>query len=91
VLSRWLSKPPHLEFADAIVVLGAEGVRGNGTLSDASLRRALHGVDLYRRGLAKTIVFTGPQLLPASPREKCALRSQERWGSLGQPFSSTSP
>jgi uncharacterized SAM-binding protein YcdF (DUF218 family) len=61
VLSRWLTKPPHLEFADAIVVLGAGGVRGNGTLTDTSLRRALHGIDLYRRGLAKTIVFTGPR------------------------------
>jgi uncharacterized SAM-binding protein YcdF (DUF218 family) len=61
VLSQWLSKAPHhLESADAIVVLGS-GIRENGSLTDSSLRRALHGMDLYRHGLAKTIVFTGPR------------------------------
>ena len=60
-LSRWLSQAPHhLERTDAIVVLGS-GVRENGTLTDSSLRRALHGIDLYRHGLSKTIVFTGPR------------------------------
>jgi uncharacterized SAM-binding protein YcdF (DUF218 family) len=61
VLSQWLSKAPHhLESADAIVVLGS-GIRENGSLTDSSLRRALHGIDLYRLGLTKTIVFTGPR------------------------------
>jgi uncharacterized SAM-binding protein YcdF (DUF218 family) len=60
-LSRWLSKAPHhLERTDAIVVLGS-GVRENGSLTDSSLRRALHGIDLYRHGLSKTIIFTGPR------------------------------
>lgn len=56
-----MSKPVRLETADAIVVLGAGGVRPDGTLSDSSLRRALRGIELYRRGLAKTLVFNGPQ------------------------------
>ena len=60
-VSRWLAKAPHrVEPADAIVVLGS-GVRDNGTLTDSSLRRALHGIDLYRQTLAPTIVFTGPR------------------------------
>lgn len=61
VCSRLMSRPARLERADAIVVLGAGGVRPDGTLSASSLRRALRGIDLYRRGLAKTILFTGPR------------------------------
>jgi len=61
VLSDWLSKAPHhLDSADAIVVLGS-GIRENGLLADSSLRRALHGIDLYHQGLSKAIVFTGPR------------------------------
>jgi uncharacterized SAM-binding protein YcdF (DUF218 family) len=60
-LSRSISTPTRLEPADAIVVLGAGGVRPDGTLSDSSLRRTLRGIDLYRRGLAKILVFTGPR------------------------------
>jgi len=44
--------------AQAIVVLGA-GVE-DGVLTDASLRRALGGVTLYRRGLAPLLVMLGP-------------------------------
>src|SRR5437867_2504813 len=44
--------------ADAIVVLGA-GV-GGGALIDESLRRALYGMQLYKRGMAPIIVFSGP-------------------------------
>jgi uncharacterized SAM-binding protein YcdF (DUF218 family) len=55
-----MSLPARLEPADAIVVLGA-GVRRDGTLSNSSLRRTIRGIDLYRRGLANTVVFTGPR------------------------------
>jgi len=50
------SAPP--EPAAAIVVLGA-GV-DNGVLSESSLRRALGGVALFRRGLAPLLVMLGP-------------------------------
>jgi uncharacterized SAM-binding protein YcdF (DUF218 family) len=61
VLSRWLSKAPHqVQAADAVVVLGS-GIRQSGALTDSSLRRTLHGIDLYRHGLTKTIIFTGPR------------------------------
>jgi uncharacterized SAM-binding protein YcdF (DUF218 family) len=61
VVGRWLAKAPHrVEPADAIVVLGS-GIREDGTLADSSLRRALHGIELYRRALAGTLVFTGPR------------------------------
>ncbi|MBI3454449.1 MAG: YdcF family protein [Candidatus Rokubacteria bacterium] len=51
---------PQLEPGDAIVVLGAGGVRGDGTLSDSSLRRAIHGILLYQSGLAPLLVLSGP-------------------------------
>lgn len=44
--------------ADAIVVLGSY-VSRDGTLSAASLQRAVHGIQLYRRGLAPLLVMAG--------------------------------
>src|SRR6185503_1946758 len=44
--------------ADAIVVLGSS-VNVDGTLTDASLRRAMAGIRLYREGLAPRLVFLG--------------------------------
>jgi uncharacterized SAM-binding protein YcdF (DUF218 family) len=49
--------PPPLEPARAIVVLGA-GMIGH-ELSDASLRRALHGVVLFREGRSPLLVMLG--------------------------------
>jgi uncharacterized SAM-binding protein YcdF (DUF218 family) len=49
--------PPPLEPARAIVVLGA-GREGQ-ELTDASLRRALHGIILFRQGLAPFLVLLG--------------------------------
>lgn len=51
--------PAPLERTDAIVVLGA-GISADGVLGDHSLRRALHGILLYRRGLAPLVIFLGP-------------------------------
>ncbi len=59
-LGRWLTLPRSLEPAAAIVVVGGGGVRSDGSLSDTSLRRTLYGLDLYRRGLAPILVFSGP-------------------------------
>jgi uncharacterized SAM-binding protein YcdF (DUF218 family) len=50
--------PPDLGPADAIVVLGAS-VNRDGSLGDASLRRAIRGIRLQREGLAPRIVFLG--------------------------------
>lgn len=58
-VGRWLGASDRIGRADAIVVLGA-GVRSNGELNDGSLRRALSGIDLYRRGLAPLLAFCGP-------------------------------
>lgn len=55
-----MTPPPMLLPADAIVVLGA-GVSRDGVLGDNSLRRALHGILLYRRGLAPLVIFLGPR------------------------------
>jgi uncharacterized SAM-binding protein YcdF (DUF218 family) len=46
--------------AQAIVVLGSTMTR-DGMLSASSLRRALHGILLYRRGLAPWLVLLGPR------------------------------
>lgn len=56
---RTFAAPPRIERADAIVVLGG-GVRRGGELTDASLRRLLHGLALYHRGLAPLLVVSGP-------------------------------
>jgi uncharacterized SAM-binding protein YcdF (DUF218 family) len=58
VLNRGLRVDARLEPADAIVVLASD-VAPDGTLSNQSLRRALHGVALYRRGLAPLLLFSG--------------------------------
>ena len=60
VLYARLHPPAALERADAIVVLGA-GVGADGVLGDHSLRRALHGILLHRRGLAPLVIFLGPK------------------------------
>jgi uncharacterized SAM-binding protein YcdF (DUF218 family) len=53
--------------ADAIVVLGS-GVSENGTLTRRSLQRAIHGILLYKRGVAPLLLFSGVTL-PDRPRE----------------------
>jgi len=57
-LARRLVPAPALGAADAIIVLGA-GLASDGSLNDPSLRRFVHGVRLYRRGLAPVLAFTG--------------------------------
>src|SRR6266699_6544111 len=49
----------RLEPSDAIVVLGRGGADSDGILTNRSLRRVLHGVDLYRDGLAPLLVLSG--------------------------------
>lgn len=51
---------PGPQPGDAIVALGA-GVSPEGILGDSSLRRAVHAMRLYRRGLAPLVVFSGPR------------------------------
>lgn len=59
ILAALNNPRPRLDHADAIVVLGA-GIYPDGVLTSASLRRAVNGIVLYRRGLARLLVFTGP-------------------------------
>jgi uncharacterized SAM-binding protein YcdF (DUF218 family) len=68
LLAGGLAMAPRLEPADAIVVLGGD-VAPDGTLSGASLRRAIHGIRLYRRGLAPRLVFTGVPARRRTPEE----------------------
>ena len=68
IIDRALDVGERLDPAAAIVVLGGGGVRGDDDLSDVSLRRTVRGIDLYRRGLAPLVVFSGPAAL-AGPAE----------------------
>ena len=49
-----------LQTSDAIVVLGA-GI-AKGMLKDESMRRTIRGIELYKRGLAPLIIFSGDEL-----------------------------
>jgi uncharacterized SAM-binding protein YcdF (DUF218 family) len=58
-LNQGLSVGPELGPADAIVVLGG-GIHPDGVLSERSIAHALHGMALWRGGLAPLLVFSGP-------------------------------
>ena len=58
-LARSMIVPPRVEPAAVIVVLGGSGVRGDGVLTDISQRRTMHGIALYRRGLAPRLLLSG--------------------------------
>ena len=66
ILDRWVAMPPHLERADAIVVLGSD-IWPDGVLTNGSMRRALQGILLYRRGLAPLVVFLGSSVGNGTP------------------------
>lgn len=57
-LHRVFATPARLGPADAIVVLGAGAA--DDYLSERSLRRAVHGMRLFQRGLAPVLVLHGP-------------------------------
>jgi uncharacterized SAM-binding protein YcdF (DUF218 family) len=69
-LNSWLSVKPDLRAGDAIVVLGS-GVHPGGVLSERSIAHALHGIALWRRGLAPVLLFSGPGT-SGGPSEACA-------------------
>jgi uncharacterized SAM-binding protein YcdF (DUF218 family) len=58
-LHRWAGIPPQLQPAAAIVVLGG-GMDAPGVLSNSSLRRMIHGIMLFHRGLAPLLAISGP-------------------------------
>lgn len=60
-ISRRLEIPSQLEPAGAIVVLAAS-VSEDGVLGEDSLRRAIQGILLQRKGLAPLLVLSGPAL-----------------------------
>lgn len=76
LISRPLVVPARLQPADVIIVLGS-GVYPDSSLSLDSLRRAIYGVQLFRKGLAPRMVFTGgpehpPLLSPAQGMARLA-------------------
>jgi uncharacterized SAM-binding protein YcdF (DUF218 family) len=68
VLYTAMGAEERLAPADAIVVLGS-AVRDDGVLGDNSLRRAIHGLLLFKRGLAPRVLFLGPPATAQGPSE----------------------
>jgi uncharacterized SAM-binding protein YcdF (DUF218 family) len=58
-LNIWMAGTPRLEPSDAIVVLGRGGADTDGVLTNRSLRRVLHGIDLYLNRLGPVLVLSG--------------------------------
>jgi uncharacterized SAM-binding protein YcdF (DUF218 family) len=73
VLDRWLAIPARLEPADALIVLAA-GLDSDGVLSNSSMRRALRGITLYKKGLAPLLVLSGSPA-PAGGRPEAQVRA----------------
>jgi uncharacterized SAM-binding protein YcdF (DUF218 family) len=59
VVAAKLSAAENLKPADAIIVLGG-GLLRNGVLNQESLRRTVRGIELYKQGLAPSLVLLGP-------------------------------
>lgn len=68
IVAQALRESDWIDRADAIVVLGG-GLQPDGSLTDASLRRAVHGIVLYRRQLGAVIVFLGPSRRVGPPED----------------------
>jgi uncharacterized SAM-binding protein YcdF (DUF218 family) len=75
-INRWARVPAQVEPAAAIVVLGG-GLSAAGVLNEASLRRALYGIKLYRQGLAPLLAFSGPayELGPGESQTRAEMAS----------------
>jgi uncharacterized SAM-binding protein YcdF (DUF218 family) len=58
IIAAKMQAPEVLQPSDAIIVLGA-GTVSKGMLKDDSMRRTIRGIELYKRGLAPLIVFSG--------------------------------
>src|SRR5712691_8556482 len=58
LLAGWATMRPQVARADAIVVL-AGSVEPSGVQSGGSLRRTVHGIDLFQKGLAPLLVLSG--------------------------------
>jgi uncharacterized SAM-binding protein YcdF (DUF218 family) len=58
-LEPWIEVPAQIGPADAIVVLGGS-LLDDQVLSESSMRRAIHGMILYRQSLAPLLAFSGP-------------------------------
>src|SRR5437763_13767712 len=58
ILAQSWETTPGEQPAEAIVVLGSS-VQSDERLDDTSLRRTIHGIELYRKGLSSLLVFMG--------------------------------
>lgn len=66
---------PDIKPSGAIVVLGG-GVWKGGMLDNESLRRTVHGIELYKNNLAPTIIFSGPASDQEPEVSEAAVRAQ---------------
>src|SRR5437879_930500 len=68
LIAAWATIPPQIAHADAIVVL-AGSLSPSGALSVGSLRRTVHGIVLFREGLAPLLVLSGGPAIGKELRE----------------------
>lgn len=68
---------PEVDRADAIVVLGG-GIHLNGLLTAGTLERTLYGAELYRRGMAPRVIFSGGVVREAPRAEAEAMAELAR-------------
>lgn len=81
-LNGWTRMQSDLRLGDAIVVLGS-GLHPPGLLSHRSTAHTLHGIELWRRGLAPFLLFSGPASSGGGPSEASVRRGLAR--QLGVP------
>ena len=67
-IAGWATIAPQIAHADAIVVL-AGSLSPSGALTAGSLRRTVHGIVLFREGLAPLLVLSGGPAIDKGLRE----------------------
>jgi uncharacterized SAM-binding protein YcdF (DUF218 family) len=71
IIAKRVRVAEDLTPADAIVVLGA-GIQEDGRLGNASLQRAVRGIEIHNMGLAPLILMLGPERIEGMPSEAAA-------------------
>ena len=74
-IGRKLAVNSQVQPAEAIVVLGA-GLMHSGILVEESMRRVIHGIELYKKGLAPVIVFSGTGRGDEPETKEAAIRAR---------------
>ncbi len=83
-LAAGLLVEPEERNADAIVILSS-GAFNDGTLGHLTMMRTVHGTELYKNGLSKTIIFSGGNFLKNKLNISISQKMAEFASQLGIP------